>query len=325
MLLAGLTASVEIFLLTLRAQVVIGIYTAVCFFGLYFFCSYKEFFRKKVYFEAVTESLRGLDKKYLLPEMVGQPRCQEEALLKEVFYEMGKSMGDHVNYYKRTEKEYKEYIELWIHEVKTPIAAGKLMLENHPSPVSEDLKEELEKIENYTEQALFYARSAHVEKDYLIRPVRLKDLVTQAVRKNQKQLIAMGAGIQMEGLEEEVYSDEKWLVFILNQILSNSIKYSDKEKLELTFTGKKERERITLVVRDNGRGIKSSDLGRVFEKGFTGSRGRQSGQATGLGLYLSHKLCSRLGHGIEAESREGEGCVVRLIFPRGSHMDVAKI
>ncbi len=324
LLLTGVTATVEIFLLTVRAHVIIGIYTAVCFWGLYFLFSYGEFRRKKIYFQHIMESLAGLDKKYLLPEMTGRPGCQEEALLKEILHELGKSMGDHVNYYKRTEKEYKEYIELWIHEVKTPIAAGKLMLENHPSEWSEDLKEELERIEGYTEQALFYARSAHVEKDYLIRPVLLKDLVAQAVRKNQKQLIAMGAGIQMDGLEEEVYSDEKWLVFILHQILSNSIKYSDKEKLKLTFTGRRERERIILAIQDNGRGIKSSDLSRVFEKGYTGSRGRQSGQATGLGLYLSHKLCGRLGHGIEIDSREGEGCVVRLIFPRGSHTDTVR-
>ena len=152
--------------------------------------------------------------------------------------------------------------------------------------------------------------------------VKLKDLVTQAVKRNKRALIAKRASIEMEGLETIVYSDEKWLAFILNQILSNSVKYADKETLKLSFTGNVGKEQITLGIKDNGRGIKSRDLDRVFEKGFTGSRGRQMDQATGLGLYLCKKLCGRLGHGIEIASTEGEGCEVRLIFPRGSYADV---
>ena len=319
---SGVLATVEIFLLTVRANLVVGIYTALCFYGMYFLVSWLEYHRKKIYFLGIRENLAGLDKKYLLPEMLGYPKNQEERLLKEILQDLGKSMTDHVSYYKNAEKEYKEYIELWIHEVKTPIAAGKLMIENHRTAVDMELEEELEKIENYTEQALFYARSAHVEKDYLIRTVSLKELVTQAVKHNKRALIAKGAGIEMEGLETLVYRDEKWLAFILNQILSNSIKYSDKENLRLSFRGSVERERTCLVIEDNGRGIKSTDLDRVFEKGFTGARGKQSAQATGLGLYLCEKLCRRLGHGIEIASAEGEGCRVRLIFPKGSYADV---
>lgn len=319
---SGVLATVEIFLLTVRASLGIGIYTAFCFYGVYFLITWQEYRRKRIYIQNITESLTGLDKKYLLPEMLGYPGNQEERLLKEIFQELGKSMADHVSCYKNAEKEYKEYIELWIHEVKTPIAAGKLIVENHRTEGGAELLEELEKIESYTEQALFYARSSHVEKDYLIRSVNLKELVTRAVKRNKRALIAKHASVEMEGLETAVYSDEKWLAFMLNQILSNSVKYSDKESLKLCFTGDEGREQITLAIRDNGRGIKSSDLDRVFEKGFTGSLGRQSGQATGLGLYLCDKLCRRLGHGLEISSAEGEGCEVRLIFPRGSYADV---
>lgn len=319
---SGVLATVEIFLLTVRASLWIGIYTALCFYGTYFLVSWQEFRREKIYFRNIMESIEGLDKKYLLPEMLGYPANQEERMLKELLEALGKSMADHVNYYKNAEREYKEYIELWIHEVKTPIAAGKLMVENHRTESARELEAELERIESYTEQALFYARSAHVEKDYLIRGVKLKDLVTQAVKRNKRALIAKRASIEMEGLETIVYSDEKWLAFILNQILSNSVKYGDKETLKLSFTGNEEQEQVTLAIRDNGRGIKSRDLDRVFEKGFTGSRERQARQATGLGLYLCKKLCGRLGHGIEIASTEGEGCEVRLIFPRGSYADV---
>ena len=322
LLVSGVLATVEIFLLTVRASLGVSIYTALCFYGAYVFISWQEFRRKRLYFQSITESLKALDKKYLLPEMLGYPVNQEERLLKEILEDLGKSMADHVSYYKNAEKEYKEYIELWIHEVKTPIAAGKLMVENHGTEDAKGLVEELERIESYTEQALFYARSAHVEKDYLIRPVNFRELVTQAVKRSKRTLIAKRASIEMEGLDAVVYSDEKWLAFILNQILSNSVKYSDKESLKLSFTANVGQEQISLVIRDNGRGIRSSDLDRVFEKGFTGSLGRKSGQATGLGLYLCKKLCGRLGHGIEIASTEGEGCEVRLIFPRGSYGEI---
>lgn len=322
LLLCGITATVEIFLLTLQAGPALGIYTAVCFFGLYFMLSFGEFRRKKAYFSDLTEKMERLDKKYLLCEMQKPASNQEERLLAEILQELGKSMADEVAGYRHVEREYKEYIELWIHEVKTPIAAGKLMLENHKGPLAEELEEELEKIEGYTEQALFYARSAHVEKDYQIAPVALREAVSQAVRRNKKALIAKKAHIEMEGLEGTVYSDERWLLFILNQILANSIKYSDKEALKLLFTEEEGGEQTVLSIRDNGRGIGAGDLGRVFEKGFTGSKGRQQGQATGIGLYLCRKLCRRLGHGIEANSREGEGFEIRLIFPKGSYTDI---
>ncbi|MCI8996465.1 MAG: HAMP domain-containing histidine kinase [Lachnospiraceae bacterium] len=320
--LSGVLATIEIFLLTVRASLAIGVYTALCFYGSFFLLIGLEYRRKKVYLGTIRASLDALDKKYLLPEMMGYAENQEQRILKEILQELEKSMADHVNYYKNTEQEYKEYIELWIHEVKTPIATGKLMLDNHPSHLGLQLQEELEKIEDYTEQALFYARSSHVEKDYLIRAVSLKTLVTQAVTHNKRSLIAKKVSLTMEGLETTVYTDEKWLAFILNQLISNSIKYSDKEKLKLSFTGDAGREQICLKIRDNGRGVKSADLDRVFEKGFTGSLGRQASQATGLGLYLCKKLCGRLGHGIQIASTEGEGCEVTLIFPRGSYAEV---
>ena len=322
LLLGGVTATVEIFLLILKAAGPLQLYTALCAFGVYFLISYGEYRRKKYYFSRMEESLSGLDKKYLLPEMLDPPGCQEERLMGEILRELEHSMADHVNYYENAEKEYKEYIELWIHEVKTPIAAGKLMVENHRDVLSGELEEELGKIEAYTEQALFYARSAHVEKDYLIRPVSLENLVTQTVKRHKKVLIARKAGIHMEGLNLTVYSDERWLAFILSQILQNSMKYCDKEALRLDFTGTGEKERICLSVRDNGRGVPEEDLERIFEKGFTGSRGRLQSQATGLGLYLCRKLCIRLGHGIEAFSREGEGLEIRIYFPKGSYVSM---
>lgn len=236
----------------------------------------------------------------------------------EVVSCMGKAMVDEVNFYKHESEEYKEYIELWIHEVKLPIAAGRLIVENNRNPVTQSLEEELEKIEAYTEQALFYARSAQVEKDYQIGRVLLRDVVSQVVKRNKRELIALHTSISMEGLDVTVYSDGKWLAFILNQLVSNSIKYADKEHLELSFLAEECPEQIVLTIRDNGQGIADRDLPRIFEKGFTGSAVRESRKSTGIGLYLCEKLCKKLGHAIEAESKEGEGVSIRLIFPRGS-------
>lgn len=155
LLLSGAVATVEIFLLILQAAGALQIYTAFCAFGVYFLISYGEFCRKKRYFSRIEESLSGLDKKYLLPEMLDPPGCQEERLMREVLRDLEHSMADHVNYYKNAEKEYKEYIELWIHEVKTPIAAGKLMVENHRDVLSRSWKKSWEKLKPIRSRLFF--------------------------------------------------------------------------------------------------------------------------------------------------------------------------
>lgn len=283
-----------------------------------------EFYKMKRYFDDIMEHMERLDQKYLIAEMMKKGRRQEEVLNRKLFQDAGKSMAERVNHYKFSSEEYKEYIELWIHEVKIPIAAGKLIVENHRDNVTEDIEEELNKIEAYTEQALFYARSSHVEKDYLINSMQLLDVVNSAVIHNKKMLIKKKARMNLHDLEVEVFSDSKWLVFILNQIISNSMKYADKESLELEIYAEKEKESVRLFVRDNGMGIPAEEIGRVFEKGFTGKKGRRNqskydkNNATGLGLYLCRRLCRKLGHNLSLESVEGVGTTVCITFPKGS-------
>ena len=230
-------------------------------------------------------------------------------------------MLENVNYYKNIQEDYKEYIELWIHEVKIPIAASKLMIQNNKNQITKSIDEELDKVENYTEQALFYARSNTVEKDYIINKTNLKEIVNGAILKNKTTLLNEKVSIELTNLKsEEVYTDSKWAVFIINQIIQNAIKYSKKENKKIEISSKEKNEKVILYIKDNGIGIKKGEITRVFEKGFTGENGRAIGQkSTGIGLYLCKKLCDKLGLGIELNSEKGEGTEVRIIFPKNSY------
>ena len=174
--------------------------------------------------------MEELKEKYLISEIIKTPNFIEGKILKDILQDTGKSMLENVNYYKNIQEDYKEYIELWIHEVKIPIAASKMIIENNKNEVTKSIDEELDKVENYTEQALFYARSNAVEKDYIINKTNLKEIVNGAILKNKTTLLNEKVSIELSNLkDEEVYTDSKWAVFIINQIIQNAIKYSKKE------------------------------------------------------------------------------------------------
>lgn len=212
-------------------------------------------------------------------------------------------------------EEYKEYIEMWVHEVKTPIAVCKLISENNESEVMDSINEEVEKIENYIEQALFYARSNEVEKDYIIKKMNIKSSVNKVIKRNMNSLLNNNIKINLDNIDQEVYSDSKWLEFILNQIIINSIKYMKKENRELKIYCDKNEENISLSICDNGIGMSEKDLAKAFEKGYTGDNGRKFIKSTGIGLYLCNKLCIKLGLRIKLDSKEGSGTKVSIIFP----------
>lgn len=183
----------------------------------------------------------------------------------------------------------------------------------------DDLARELARVERYIDQALYYARSEVVERDYLIRRWDLKTLVTGAIKANARELIAAHVAPVCENLEFEVFTDEKWLEFILGQLIQNSIKYAREDGAKIVFSGALldeglASERIELTVADNGCGVCAADLPRVFEKGFTGDNGRTTKRATGIGLYLVARLCSKMGIDVTAASEPGEGFVVTFAF-----------
>ena len=271
--------------------------------------------------------LDELEEKYLITEIIKNASFIEGQILKEILEEIDKSMSDNVNKYKYMQEDYKEYIELWIHEIKLPIAASKMIIENNKNEITKSIDEELDKIESYTEQALFYARSNTVEKDYYVRKVNLKDIVNESIKKNKNVLIQNKFFINIHDLDFFVNTDSKWILFILNQIIQNSVKYKkNNKKSEIEIYANKGLENVNLHIKDNGIGIKIEEISRVFEKGFTGINGRvPNKKSTGIGLYLCRKLCDKLGIGLRLNSKAGEGTEVVIVFPKSSYLDFTNL
>lgn len=315
--------TIEIFLMAYNVGMFIKIYIPLIIMGLYMISIIIEYFKRKKFYDNLLKMLEELDEKYLITEIIKNPNFLEGQILKNSLEQIDKSMLENVNKYKYMTEDYKEYIELWIHEIKIPIATSKMVIENNKNAITKSIDEELDKVENYIEQALFYARSNTVEKDYYIRKVVLKEIVNESIKKNKSSLIQEKISIDIHDLEIEVNTDNKWIVFILNQIIQNSIKYRKKENSVMEIYANQGKENVILYIKDNGIGIKQGEITRVFEKGFTGTNGRLSNKkSTGIGLYLCKKLCNKLGIGIELNSVQNEGTEVKLVFPKDSYIEL---
>lgn len=283
--------------------------------GVYLFFQYKS---RKEFYNELSKTVDNLDKKYLISEVIDKPVYLEAEPYYDLLKKASKSMREEINSIKNSRKEYKDYIEQWIHEVKTPIASIKLIEENNKTNTSRVVLQELEKLDTYVEQALFYARSEEVEKDYLIREMSLEECINKIIIKNKQIFILNNIGVEIDNIDKNVYSDSKWLEFILNQIIVNAIKYRNNKDPKVKVYVSDVKNGIKLIVEDNGIGIPTDELERVFEKGFTGSTGRLNSKSTGIGLYLCRKLCDKLGLLIDIESEINRYTKVSITFPMGS-------
>lgn len=316
--------TIEVFLIPYRFGNFIKLYIPIVILGLYLIGIIIEYFTKRSFYNNLLDTLDRLDEKYLITEIIKSPSFIEGKILKESLAQIDKSMAENVNKYKYIQEDYKDYIELWIHEIKLPIAASKMVVENNKNEVTKSINEELDKVENYIEQALFYARSNTVEKDYYIKKCNLKDIVNESIKKNKNVLIQEKITINIHDIDIQVNTDSKWIVFILNQIIQNSVKYGKSDNnSEIEMHAKEGTENVILYIKDNGIGIKKGEITRVFEKGFTGTNGRmQNKKSTGIGLYLCKKLCDKLGIAIELNSIQDKGTEIRLVFPKSSYIDL---
>jgi len=276
-----------------------------------------EFIKSKRFYNELNSVMDSLDKKYLLSEIIKEPEFIEGKVIYYLLKQANKNMHENVNKYRDMQSDYREYIETWVHEVKTPIASTRLIIENNQNEFTKSISYEVKKIEDYIEQALYYSRSNDVSKDYIIKEVPLASVVRNTIRKNSRDFINKKISIDMEAVEGTVYSDAKWLEFILNQVIGNSIKYSREEEGKVKVYSIRNENNIVLILEDNGIGIVDKDINRVFEKGFTGENGRRAGKSTGIGLYLCKKLSEQLGLGLTLTSKAGEGTKVSIIFPLG--------
>ena len=217
-------------------------------------------------------------------------------------------------YQKKSEAQSKltdllDYYTLWVHQIKTPIAASRLLVaEVSDREVKQQLEQEIFKIDSYTNLVLQYLRLESFHDDLVFEKVQVDDLVKEMVRKYAIFFIQKGLTVNLHDLDKTIVTDKKWLLVVIEQILSNSLKYTKEGGLEIYMEGQE------LCIKDTGIGIKNSDVLRVFERGFSGYNGRLTQQSSGLGLYLSKKISEELGHQIRIESEVGTGTTVRIQF-----------
>ena len=271
------------------------------------------YWKRKRQMQKLLDMAGQLSERYLISEVMELPEQAEDQVYYQLLKMAGKSMLERIGEVERERGEYRTYIEQWVHDVKTPITALKLLCENSRSPFSREVLAELENIDRCAEQALYYARSEHTEKDYSIREMSLADVVHGAIADNKYLLRQCDMAITVDDLEPVVYADDKWVRFILNQIISNAVKYCSPEQPTLHIFTERSGDQVLLSVADNGIGIPESDLPRIFEKGFTGQNGRTIHSSTGIGLYLCKRLCDKMGIGLTASS-SGSGTTFTLSF-----------
>lgn len=225
--------------------------------------------------------------------------------------------------YGKQREHQSAFVGRWVHQMKTPISVIQLTLENErekesiPEAVLDSIQEELDRLRKGLEMALYTSRLEQFEHDFHVAPAPLLDVVNEAVAEHRKLFIRKGVYPDIrigEGLE--VYTDKKWLIFVLGQLITNAVNYSAEAGDKVEFTAYVRGKKTVLDVRDYGIGILKEDIRRVFEPSYTGQRGRQYSESTGMGLYLVREVCSRLGHRVELESAPGQGTTVRLLFER---------
>lgn len=278
-----------------------------------------EFRRKSIFYDDMLEKLEGLDKKYLITEMIKKPGFLEGDLFCDAMYETNKAMNERVVAMECSVQEFKEYIEMWIHEIKLPISALSLMNYNERADF-QGYRRQVGKISNYVEQILYYTRADAPQKDFLIKKCHVEQLVNSVLQAHKDLLIGERFTIEKENTDVFIMSDAKWLQFMLGQIVSNSVKYKGDKPGYLKFSAMEDREHVMIMVEDHGIGVKKGELERVFDKSFTGENGRRTSSSTGMGLYICWKMCRKLGHEIWMESEEGEFTRVILRFGKDNYV-----
>lgn len=263
---------------------------------------------------------RGWDE---IPEALPEPQTYEQRQYAELLKMLYLSKQEAIGKLQEEKKDFHDFIVSWIHEVKLPITASTMLFRNASGKSVEDLvhkfEDELQKIDHYVEQALYYARIDTFSRDYLIAEVLLNRIVRNSVRKYAKLFVSKRVRFTMWEEEQRVHSDAKWLGYIVDQIMSNALKYiRDGGSIACSFEVDNEEKRLS--IRDTGIGIKSEDIGRIFDKGFTGVNGRQFAKSTGLGLYLANQMAGKLGHRLSVQSEEGKFTTLTIHFPKSNHL-----
>lgn len=293
------------------------IFTGIIFLLFFLFSLIWDYHRRSGYYKRLLQLLDQLDEKTLLMEIAERPGFLDAKIVSYILKQNNKYQNDKIAEMQKQSRDYRDFLDTWVHEIKTPITSARLIIENEKNPITLKIEDELRKIDNFVELVLYYARSSDVEKDFKVENTTLKALVSTALKTYSKPIIQAGGRIHMEGMDIPVCADSKSCSFIIGQVISNAIKYRQ-EEFRLEFRSQVQKNRIALLIHDNGIGISRADLSRVFDKGFTGENGRRFPKSTGIGLYLCKKLCDRMNIAISISSEKGQGTTVALYFPTES-------
>ena len=312
LLLVGFKVSLELIIVIISLLVIFAILVLII-----------EYLKKRNFYNEFINIVDKLDKKYLVIEMLNPPNFQEGEILYNKLYEINKSMLENIKNYEISMNDFKDYIEMWIHEVKIPLSSLVLMIHNNKNNISSKMVDQVKRLDNYVEQVLFYVRAENAEKDYLIKKTYLNKVINKIALKNKDYILENNIDFNVLNCEKKVLTDSKWLEFIIDQIINNSIKY--KREIASSFIKiytEENNEELRLIIYDNGIGIDAKDLPRVFDKTYTGTNGRLKSKSTGMGLYIAKNLCEKLGHKIAIESKVNEYTKVIITFNKESIYDV---
>ena len=312
LLLVGFKVSLELIIVIISLLVIFAILVLII-----------EYLKKRIFYNEFINIVDKLDKKYLVIEMLNPPNFQEGEILYNKLYGINKSMLENIKNYEISMNDFKDYIEMWIHEVKIPLSSLVLMIHNNKNNISSKMVDQVNRLDNYVDQVLFYVRAENAEKDYLIKKTYLNKVINKIALKNKDYILENNIDFNVLNCEKKVLTDSKWLEFIIDQIINNSIKY--KREIASSFIKiytEENNEEIRLIIYDNGIGIDAKDLPRVFDKTYTGTNGRLKSKSTGMGLYIAKNLCEKLGHKIAIESKVNEYTKVIITFNKESIYDV---
>ncbi|ATF11055.1 sensor histidine kinase [Brevibacillus sp. HB1.2] len=253
------------------------------------------------------ESLEELTQTY-----GNSPLCRA---MDDISQEQYRIYKEQLHAYENKQRDHTTFIQQWVHQMKTPISVIHLLLQNEDDPTAESVREEVDRIKRGLETVLYIARLDRFEQDFLIEPVTLRSLVQNVLAENKRLFIRNQVYPEVKVDENwRVESDDKWLAFVLNQLLTNAVRYSAGKSNKVTIRAYERGAHAILEVQDYGIGIPVEDIRRVFKPYFTGENGRKYPESTGMGLYLVKEICGRLHHGVEMESEVGEGTTVRIVL-----------
>ena len=277
-----------------------------------------DYLRMRRFYREIKELTNALEHPYQMHSLITLPTSPDQAIVFDALKAMGIASAGEVAQAIAKADEHREFVEGWVHGVKAPLASCQLIAERVGEPERSQLASELDRIGRQVDAALWYARSDCAKNDYAIHEVALVDIPRAVCRENARFLIEMGCVPEIDIDDTvKVFTDKKQVVFIVAQLVENAAKYgASRVRFTAEHVGSEDGSGcIELHVEDDGRGIPAEDVGRVFERGFTGARGREGAVSTGMGLYLAARLCDQLGLGLSISSVEGEGVGATVSFP----------